>query len=148
MTTDYEELHNASIDVLLIRVIDQGNGASRHEIKRRQMLVKPMPKLSKYLLDELMKFEGVERVEPIIRDHGNDLHEIDISDTPDMICTLARKMMRDGFKGQGMRDQERASAYIKMAAANPKVMDELPDSGHAFWKSAQFHYRMWKTEQS
>jgi hypothetical protein len=46
-----------------------------------------------------------------------------------------------------MRDQPRAKAYIDMAASNPRVMDELPASGLAFWKSAEFHYRLWKVEQ-
>jgi hypothetical protein len=140
--------HELNIDDLLIRAIDQGNGASRHEIKRRQMLIKPCPSLGDYLLDELMKSRGVERAQPIMHDQGNDLNEIDISDNPDMICVTARKMTRDGFKGQGMRDQHRAAAYIKMAAANPRVMDELPESGMAFWKSASFHYRLWQTETS
>jgi hypothetical protein len=145
--TDYAEIKKLSIDDLLIRAILQGNGASRQEIQSRQMAIKPCPKLGDFLLTELMKTRGVERTQPVVPDAGNDLAEIDISDDPDMICTTARKMVRDGFKGQGMRDTDRAHAYIRMAADNPRVMDELPESGTAFWKSASFHYRLWKTEQ-
>jgi hypothetical protein len=137
-----------SIDELLIRAIHQGNGASRHEINRRQIERKmPVPKLGDFLLDELMKSRGVERATPVVPDAGDDLAEIDISDDPDMICVSARKMVRDGFKGQGMRDIDRAWSYIRMAADNPRVMDELPESGTAFWKSASFHYRLWKAEK-
>jgi hypothetical protein len=145
--TDYATLKKLTIDDLLNRAIDQGNGASRQEIKSRQMALKPIPKLGDFLLAELMKTRGVERHEPVVPDAGNDLAEIDISDEPDMICTTARKMERDGFTGQNMRDPDRAKSYIRMAADNPRVMDELPESGMAFWKSASFHYRLWKAEK-
>jgi hypothetical protein len=145
--TDYAELRKLSIDDLLNRAIDQGNGASRQEIKTRQMAIKPSVKLGDFLLSELMKSRGVERAQPVVPDAGNDLAEIDISDDPDMICVLARKCLRDGFTGQGMRDADRAKSYIKMAASNPRVMDELPESGTAFWKSASFNYRLWKSEK-
>jgi hypothetical protein len=144
--TDYATLKRLSIDDLLNRAIDQGNGASRQEIKSRQMAMKPIPKLGDYLLAELMKSRGVERAQPVVQDSGNDLAEIDISDDPDMICVMARKCLRDGFSGQNMRDPDRAKSYIKMAADNPRVMDELPDSGMAFWKSASFNYRLWMSE--
>jgi hypothetical protein len=145
--TDYITLKKLTIDDLLVRAIDQGNGASRQEIKNRQMALKPIPKLGDFLLDELMRTRGVERAQPIMHDQGNDLAEIDLSDDPDMICVTARKCLRDGFRGQNMRDPDRAASYIKMAAANPRVMDELPESGMAFWKSASFNYRLWKLEQ-
>lgn len=143
---DHAALKKMNIEELLIKSICQGNGASRQEIMNRQMLIKPMPGLGKFLLDELMKSNGVERAQPIVHD-SNDLHEIDITDNPDMICVMARRCIRDGYTGQNMKDASRARTYIKMAAANPRVMDELPESGMAFWKSADFHFRMWKTER-
>jgi hypothetical protein len=144
--TDYAEIKKLTIDDLLIRAILQGNGASRQEIQSRQMAIKPCPKLGDFLLDELLKGRGVTKSitqsEP-----GGDLNEIDISDDPDETCLLARRMVRDGFQGQGMKDQPRAAAYINLAADNPRVMNELPDSGKAFWKSAEFHYRLWKKQR-
>jgi hypothetical protein len=144
-----EETKKLTIDELLVRAISQGNGASRNEIINRQFATKPMPKLADYILDELMKSKGIVGTVAQVDEGnlGNDLHEIELGDNPDMICVLARRFKRDGFSGQGMRDQHRAAAYIGLAADNPRVMDELPPSGTAFWKSAEFHYRLWKQER-
>jgi hypothetical protein len=147
MTTDARIPAQLNIEELLVRVIGQGNGASRHEILRRQMALNPIPKLSQYLYEELGKIFGeVQQTPPPIPDN-TDLCEIELSDDPDHICILARRMKRDGFTGQNMRDPARAGAYMGLAADNPKVMDELPASGQAFWKSAEFHYRLWKKQR-
>jgi hypothetical protein len=148
MTTDTRIPAQLNIEELLVRVIGQGNGASRHEILRRQMALNPIPKLSQYLYEELGKmFDEVQQTSPPIPD-GTDLDEIELSDDPDHICVLARRLRRDGFEGQNMRDPARAAAYIGLAADNPRVMDELPASGLAFWKSAEFHYRLWKKQKT
>jgi hypothetical protein len=128
-----------SLGQLLIRAIDQGNGASRHEIKRRQIERSSRGDpvgLVDFLIEELTKTRGP----------GADVAGINLEDDPDEICILARRQKRDGYRGQGMRDQQRAAGYIDLAAANPRVMEELPPQGQAFWKSCEFHYRLWKNE--
>jgi hypothetical protein len=148
MTTDARIPAQLNIEELLVRVIGQGNGASRHEILRRQMALNPIPKLSQYLYEELGKIFGeVQQTSPPPIPDNTDLNEIELSDDPDHICILARRMKRDGFTGQNMRDPDRAAAYMGLAADNPRVTDELPASGQAFWKSAEFHYRLWKKQR-
>jgi hypothetical protein len=146
--TNLDEVKKMDIEKLLVRAIDQGNGASRQEIKNRQFARgQPIPPLGLFLYEELRKHLGETETLEGARQSG-DLDNIDISDDPDFICTLARRLKRDGFEGQNMRDPARAAAYIGLAADNPRVMDELPASGQAFWKSAEFHYRLWKKQKT
>jgi hypothetical protein len=123
------EIHvsKLSLAVLLNRAIHQRNAASCHEIERRQLAQGGRLKLEDYLLSELTRARGGTR-----------------HDDEQGIYELANEMIEEGFLGQGMRDEENASDYIKMAADNPSVEDELPESGFAFWKSAKFHYRKWR----
>lgn len=144
----HAELKKLSIETLLVRAIAQHNGASMQEIQDRQFARgQPIPALGLFLYQELKRIyeaqpPGELTTAPLAK--AADLEGIDISDDPDMICTLARRCVRDGFLGQNMRDPEDASLYIRMAADNPRVMDELPEKGLAFWKSADFHFRKWK----
>jgi hypothetical protein len=73
--------------------------------------------------------------------------ETQVSQDPgdrDPTSTFACECIAAGYLGQNMRDPERAEAYIRMAADNPNVEAELPESGRAFWKSARFNYRLWR----
>ena len=56
--------------------------------------------------------------------------------------TLAKTMLKEGFKADGMDYPEKAMDYILMAANNKNTIDELPPSGIAFWKAAEFRYRI------
>jgi hypothetical protein len=67
--------------------------------------------------------------------------------TNSTICAKAREMLSVGYTGQNMRDPERAALYIQIAADTPNVEDDLPETGRSFWKSADFHYRIWKKKQ-
>jgi len=60
------------------------------------------------------------------------------------IHELAKQMEAAGFTGQGMRNPEQARNYIMMAADNPNVEAELPESGIKFWKACCFAYGVWK----
>ena len=123
------EVHVSKLpfSTLLNRAIHQRNGASCHEIERRQLAAGRM-KLEDFIYNELAK----------TKTHHND------GDLPEGIYELANEMIAEGFTGQGMRDEENASDYIYMAADNPDVENELPERGFAFWKSAKFHYRKWR----
>jgi hypothetical protein len=67
---------------------------------------------------------------------------------PTSIHELAKIMMSEGFTGQGMRHEEKASDFIMMAAANPNVENELPESGFAFWRAARFRFQLWKAKKT
>ena len=64
------------------------------------------------------------------------------------IHELAKQMLKDDFVGQGMRETEKAEDYIYLAADNPDVEEELPEAGFAFWKAADFQYRIWKARRN
>lgn len=63
------------------------------------------------------------------------------------IHKLAQEMIAVGFRGQGMRDEANAEDFICMAADNPRVEEELPPSGFAFWRAAEFRYKVWKARK-
>jgi hypothetical protein len=63
------------------------------------------------------------------------------------IYKLANEMVNEGFKGQGMNNEENAEDYILMAADNPHVEEELPESGWSFWRACEFAYRRWKARR-
>jgi hypothetical protein len=62
------------------------------------------------------------------------------------IHELAKTMLDDGFTGQGMRNSQ-AEDYILMAADNPNVERELPESGFKFWQSAAFYFKLFKARK-
>jgi hypothetical protein len=148
MSDSNHHVSKLSIDELLLRAIEQGNGASRSEIMRRRIERKPTPNMGDFLLEELMIVRGISPSSASAfnptSSSNPDLDGIDLSDNPDEICIMARQFLRAGFTGQNMRDSDRAHTYIGMAAQNPRVMDELPESGRAFYKSAEFNFRAWK----
>lgn len=46
-----------------------------------------------------------------------------------------------------MRDEEKAADYIYMAADNPNVENELPESGVRFWKAAKHEFAVWRARK-
>jgi len=143
---DANHVSKLSLDKLLLLIVDQGSGNARSELQRRK--IDARLSLFDYIFRETLKIKGLAAV-PIGSEHRlpaeqDDTDGIATEDGPDATCILARRMQRDGFKGQNMRDADRAAAYIAMAANNPCVEKELPPAGTAFWKSADFHYRMYK----
>jgi hypothetical protein len=46
-----------------------------------------------------------------------------------------------------MWHEEKAADYILMAADNPEVEGELPESGFNFWKAARFKFKLWKAKK-
>jgi hypothetical protein len=78
---------------------------------------------------------------PYYETHPRDPYKFDIHAT-------AKKMVADGFFGQGMRDQERCENYILVAAYDPDVENKLPPRGFAFWEVCDFYYRAWKARQA
>jgi hypothetical protein len=71
---------------------------------------------------------------------------IDMTDNPDPICCLAREMLKfkPAYLGNNLDKREKAEMYIYMAADNPRVGCELPESGLAFWRAAAVGYKGWK----
>ena len=63
---------------------------------------------------------------------------------PNGIHELAKLMLSEGYTGQGMWHEEKAADFIYMAADNPNVEGELPESGFLFWKAARFRFKLWK----
>ena len=63
------------------------------------------------------------------------------------IHDLAKTMLNAGFVGQGMRNPQRAEDYIMMAADNPNVENELPESGVRFFESAYFFFKLFKARK-
>jgi hypothetical protein len=55
----------------------------------------------------------------------------------------AKRMLANGYKGQGLNDEVRAHDYIVLAADNPAVEDELNEQGFAFWRACTFQFRVW-----
>jgi hypothetical protein len=133
-----DHVSNLPLETLVVRAIEQRNSAACHEIVRRKINCRPPVSLKTFLGRELFGLSA--EAKEVFFDND----DVDLSDEPDQTCILARRMKRDGFTGQNMRESERAAAYIEMAAENPRVEQELPESGRAFWKSADFHYRLWK----
>jgi hypothetical protein len=62
------------------------------------------------------------------------------------IHELAKLMIAEGFTGQGMRNKK-AADYICMAADNPDVENDLPQTGFSFWRFAEFYFRLWKARK-
>jgi hypothetical protein len=122
-----------SLEKLLVMAIDLGNVAARHEIGRRKIAANKS--LAGYILDEL---SGV------AVDIASDS---DGSGLPRGIYECAKRFVAEGYLGQNMREHDKAAMYIRLAADNPNVEDELPESGFGFWKSARFHYRVWLMEK-
>ena len=63
------------------------------------------------------------------------------------IHELAKLMIAEGFIGQGMRNEEKAADFIYMAADNPDVENELPETGFRFWRFAEFYFKRWKARK-
>jgi hypothetical protein len=72
---------------------------------------------------------------------------INMNNLPNSIHELAKLMIAEGFIGQGMRHEEKAADYIYMAADNPEVENELPQSGFYFWDAARFRFKVWKARK-
>jgi hypothetical protein len=53
---------------------------------------------------------------------------------------LANEMIKAGWFGDSMWNPETAEEYILMAAANPNIVNELPQAGLRFWKAAKFRH--------
>ena len=64
------------------------------------------------------------------------------------IHELARKMLADGFFGQGLANPAKAETYILLAADDPNVESTLPPSGFNFWRYAIWHYRVFKARRN
>jgi len=149
------EPHQMSIDELLVNCIDRRNAASAHELVRRKM--QAGKGISRYLAGELFKLYSAEllkehKVTPpssSLEETFNGEAEFDWSmPVEGNIYKWARKAVEIGFKGQGMREVDKAEDYIIMAADNPNVEDELPESGVAFWKAAVFAMKRWKARKA
>jgi len=63
------------------------------------------------------------------------------------IHETAKKMVADGFFGQGMYNPEKSEEYILLAADDPDVESKLPVSGFSFWESCEWSWRVWKARQ-
>jgi hypothetical protein len=59
----------------------------------------------------------------------------------------AKEMLRAGFTGQGTRYPDKSETYILLAADNPDVESDLPESGFMFWKACEFQYRIWQARK-
>jgi len=56
------------------------------------------------------------------------------------IHALANRMVKDGWYGETMRDPATVMDYILLAASNPNIANELPETGLRFWRAAKFRY--------
>jgi hypothetical protein len=83
---------------------------------------------------------GLDNIGDFIESLFSTPEAVDDGVRPGNIHDLAKRMITDGFTGQGMKEQDKASDYILLAANNPRVEDELPPAGFAFWKAAKFKY--------
>jgi hypothetical protein len=72
---------------------------------------------------------------------------VDLNGVTFSIHELAKQMMDDGYTGEGMNFKIKAFNYILLAADDPNVESELPESGFRFWGAARFQYKLWKARQ-
>jgi hypothetical protein len=131
--SDANHVSKLNIDDLLTRAIQQGNGASRSEIIRRQIERDPKLRLGDFLLGELLRVrQPAERTTNDVVERRHTLH---VTSLEELKAELRKLVDDESFKFDRFNNPEQCFSFCDDGInAQVKSLDDMSDRQ---WKMAE-----------